>query len=191
MFESRFHNGGASSLDCAARREVCPSISGLARKDTQTHACDEPSKPQVRPPANVPDSTPSGSFTTRDHFPPDCKPVQSLYNRPRFSPTGSCAVFAAVPVANVFPTRRRRNHAKNSRSAASRPSVASNMDSDPSCITQSQTKPRRCAVARLLFLRFYVSGIVSLVKALIFYSPFPPMLVASGLAANSFLKNVV
>ena len=48
MMELGFPGVGASSLERAARIQVCPSISGLAGKDTQTHARGEPSSTQVR-----------------------------------------------------------------------------------------------------------------------------------------------
>lgn len=48
MMELGFQRVGASSLERAARIEVCLPISGLAGKDTQTHARGEPSSTQVR-----------------------------------------------------------------------------------------------------------------------------------------------
>ena len=75
MIESGFPSAGASSLERAARIEVCPSISGLARKDTQTHARRDHSNTQVRCSGEtypIPYASVALSLVS-DHFQPDCK----------------------------------------------------------------------------------------------------------------------
>jgi hypothetical protein len=53
MIESGFPGVGASSFERAARIEVCPSISGLAPKDTQMHDRADLSNTQVRAPGQT------------------------------------------------------------------------------------------------------------------------------------------
>ena len=75
MFESGFRIGGTSSLDRAARIEVCPSISGLPGKDSQTHARGDLSNTQVRRSGEtyqIPYASVALSLVS-DHFQPDCK----------------------------------------------------------------------------------------------------------------------
>lgn len=75
VMESGFPGVGASSLERAARIEVCLPISGLAGKDTHTHAHNDLSKTQVRrsgetypiPHASV------ALLLVSDHLQPDCK----------------------------------------------------------------------------------------------------------------------
>jgi hypothetical protein len=76
MMESGFPGVGASTLERAARIEMCPSISGLAPKDTQMHARADLSNTQVRRSAEK-YPTPYASVAlslVSDHFQPDCKP---------------------------------------------------------------------------------------------------------------------
>ena len=75
MMESGFPGVGASSLKRAARIQVCPSISGLAPKDTQTPARADLSNTQVRhsgEAALIPYASVALSLVS-DHFQPDCK----------------------------------------------------------------------------------------------------------------------
>jgi hypothetical protein len=75
MMESGFPGVGASSFERAARIEVCPSISGLAPKDTQMLARGDLSNTHVRRSAEtypIPYASVALSLA-RDHFPPDCK----------------------------------------------------------------------------------------------------------------------
>ena len=76
MMESGFHNGGASSLDRAARIDVCLPISDLAGKDTQTQPRRDHSNTQVRAPGQtyqIPCASRAGSLA-RDYFQSVCKP---------------------------------------------------------------------------------------------------------------------
>ena len=75
MMESGFPGVGASSLERAARIEVCPSISGLAPKDTQPHARGDHSNTQVRRSGEAyPSPYVSVALSlVSDHFQPDCK----------------------------------------------------------------------------------------------------------------------
>ena len=76
MFESAFRNGGTSSLDRAARIDLCLPISGLLGKDTQTHARRHHSNTQLRAPGQtyqIPCASRAPSLA-RDPFQPDCKP---------------------------------------------------------------------------------------------------------------------
>ena len=75
MMELGFPGVGASSLERAARIEVCPSISGLAPKDTQTYARGDLSNTQVRHSGEaspIPYASVALSLVS-DHFQPDCK----------------------------------------------------------------------------------------------------------------------
>lgn len=75
MMESGFPGVGASSFERAARIEVCPSISGLARKDTKRYARGDLSNTQVRRSGEtypIPYASVALSLVS-DHLPPDCK----------------------------------------------------------------------------------------------------------------------
>jgi hypothetical protein len=72
MMEPGFTGGGTSSFELAASIEVCPPISRLAAKDTQTHARGDFSKTQFPPSGeDIPDDS---AITPVDHFELDCKP---------------------------------------------------------------------------------------------------------------------
>ena len=75
MMELGFPGVGASSLERAARIEVCLPISGLAPKDTQMHARGDLSNTQVRCSGEtypIPYASVALSLVS-DHFQPDCK----------------------------------------------------------------------------------------------------------------------
>jgi len=75
MMESGFPGVGASSLERAARIEVCLPISGLARKHPQTYAVGDLSYTQVRrlrETYQIPYASMARSLA-RDHFQQYCK----------------------------------------------------------------------------------------------------------------------
>ena len=75
IMESGFPGAGASSLERAARIEVCLPISGLALKDTQMHARGDLSNTQVRRSGEthpIPHASVALSLVS-DHLQPDCK----------------------------------------------------------------------------------------------------------------------
>ena len=75
MMESGFPGVGASAFERAARIELCPSISGLAPKDTQMHARRDLSNTQVRRSSEtypIPYASVARSLA-RHHFLQDCK----------------------------------------------------------------------------------------------------------------------
>jgi len=72
MSKPSFHNAGASSLDRAARIEVCPSISDLAPNNTQTYSGGELSRTHFRRPDETSTLTPASM--PNDHLQPHCKP---------------------------------------------------------------------------------------------------------------------
>lgn len=75
MFESGFPGAGASSLERAARIEVCLPISGLAGKDTHMHGRGDLSRAQFRHSGEtypIPYASVARSLAS-DHFQQYCK----------------------------------------------------------------------------------------------------------------------